>query len=74
MPTALHLLKGGDPALALAAIARQVDAGDAVRVVMLNGAPAPPLPAGVTVRRVPDELSYLALLEEIFAADQVVAW
>jgi len=32
------------------------------------------LPAGVRVQRVPDELSWDALLEQIFAADQVVTW
>jgi len=32
------------------------------------------LPAGVRVQRVPDELSWDTLLEQIFAADQVVTW
>jgi hypothetical protein len=74
MAAALHLLSRGDAALALATIARQVEAGDDVRVALLAGAPSPSLPAGVSIRRVPDELSYGELLDEIYAADHVVAW
>jgi len=74
MPRVLHLLTGADPALAVAVIARQASAGDAVTVAVLPGAAAPALPPGVTARRVPDELSYPALLDLVFDADHVVTW
>ena len=74
MATALHLLKGGDGDLAAATIARQVAAGDTVTVVALPGAAVPTLPGGIVVRRVPDELSWDALLEAMFEAEQVIAW
>jgi hypothetical protein len=74
MARVLHLLKGQDPALALAVIAQQQAAGDEVAVALLAGAPAPALPAGVTLHRVPDPLSWDALLERIFEADQVITW
>ncbi|MBI1848232.1 MAG: hypothetical protein HY294_14365 [Candidatus Rokubacteria bacterium] len=73
MPTVLHLLKAEAP-LALDVIARQLAAGDTVSVGLLEGAPEVPLPDGVTVRRVPDEVSYDALLDLIYAADQVITW
>jgi len=53
MARVLHLLKGDDPALALAVIAQQQAAGDEIGVALLPGAPAPALPAGVTLQRVP---------------------
>jgi hypothetical protein len=74
MAAALHLLTTAEPAMALATIARQLEAGDRVQVVLLSGAAAPALPAGVTVHRVPGDLSYEALLGAIYAADTVVAW
>ncbi|HEY7647697.1 MAG TPA: hypothetical protein VID04_01730 [Methylomirabilota bacterium] len=74
MAVVLHLLKGTDPGLAQATIVRQLAAGDQVKVAVLQGAPAPDLPPGVAVLRVPDDLSYEALLETIFGADQVVTW
>jgi hypothetical protein len=74
MARALHLLKGNDSGLAAATIARQIAAGETVSVVALHGAAVPTLPAGVLVRRVPDELSWDALLEAMFEADQVIAW
>lgn len=74
MDRVLHLLKGHDVALAVAVIARQVTAGDAVTVALLPGGGAPTLPPGVTARRVPDELSYRALLDLVFEADHVVTW
>lgn len=74
MSRILHLLTGGDVALAVAVIARQAAAGDAVTVALLPGTGAPVLPAGVTARRVPDELSYPALLDLVFEADHVVTW
>jgi hypothetical protein len=74
MARALHVWKGGDAALALATIERQLAAGDAVSVALLRGAAAPALPAGVPVHRVPGEWSYDRLLEAVFEADQVVTW
>ncbi|HET7341659.1 MAG TPA: hypothetical protein VFL90_09365 [Methylomirabilota bacterium] len=69
----LHLLKGADAGLALETIAQQRAAGDIVTLALLPGAALAP-PAGVTVRRVPGELSWDGLLEEIFQADQVITW
>lgn len=74
MAAVLHLLKGGDPALALAAIGQHVRAGDTVTVALLNGAPAPPLPPGVGLHRVPEDLGWDALLDRIFESDQVITW
>jgi len=73
MARVLHLLKGADGDLALEVIAQQRAAGDTVTLALLPGAALTP-PAGVTARRVPAELSWDALLEAIFEADQVVAW
>jgi hypothetical protein len=74
MARALHVLKGGDTALALATVEQQVGAGDAVTVALLPDAGAPALPRGVAVHRVPDEWSYERLLEAIFEADHVWSW
>jgi hypothetical protein len=74
MARALHVLKGGDSALALATIERQLGAGDRVTVALLSAAAAPTLPAGVAVHRVPDEWSYERLLEAVFEADHVTTW
>jgi hypothetical protein len=74
MAKALHLVKGDDVGLALATVARQLAAGDTVTVVALHGAALPSVPAGVALRRVPEELSYEQLLEAMFEADQVIAW
>jgi hypothetical protein len=74
MARALHLLKGEDPALALATIAAQLRDHDTVTVVLLHGAPAPALPAGVAVRRLSADLTHGQLLELIFASDRVIAW
>jgi hypothetical protein len=75
MTRVLHLLKGDDPDLALTVIAQQHAAGDDVAVALLPGATAPPpLPAGVAAHRVPDDLSWEALLERIFAAETVITW
>jgi hypothetical protein len=74
MARVLHLLKGDDPSLALVVIAQQRAAGDDVTVALLPGATAPALPPGVASPRVPDQLSWDALLERIFAADQVITW
>ncbi len=74
MAAVLHLIKGGDAALTAATVERQLGAGDRVRVAVLGEAPVPALPAGAEVHRVPGDWSWDRLLEEIFAADQVVAW
>jgi len=74
MATVLHLYKGGDPGLARAAIERALGAGDRVGVALLHGASLSTLPARVRIQRVPEELSWDALLEQIFAADQVITW
>ena len=70
----LHLFKGDHADVAAHVIAPQVAAGDDVTVAVLGDAVPPGLPAGVLVRRVPDDLSYEALLELIFGADAVVTW
>jgi hypothetical protein len=75
MAQALHLIKVDDPGgLAAATVARQLAAGDAVTVVALHGAVIPSLPAGTVVRRVPEDLSWDALLQAVFQADQVITW
>jgi hypothetical protein len=74
MARVLHLLKGGDPTLALTVIAQQQAAGDEVAVALLPGAPPAGLPAGLAWHRVPDDLDWEALLERIFEADQVITW
>jgi hypothetical protein len=74
MALALHVFKGGDSALALATIERQLGAGDRVTVALLSGAAPPTLPASVAVHRVPDEWSYERLLEAVFEADHVTTW
>jgi len=45
-----------------------------VTVALLPGGEAADLPAGVTVRRVPDEASWEELFDLIFEAESVVAW
>lgn len=74
MATVLHLLKSAESPLARAAIERAVDTGARVTVVLLPGAARPELPAGVTVHRVPDELSYDRLLDLIFESDHAITW
>ena len=74
MARTLHLLNGEDNALASATIARQIAAGDTVSVVALPGAHVPHLPADLTVRRAPDEISWQQVLAAMFEADQVIAW
>jgi len=73
MARVLHLLKPGDTALALEMINHQSAAGDLVTLALLPGATAA-VPPGIPARRVPEELSWEGLLEEIFEADQVIAW
>ena len=74
MGAVFHLLKGGEPSLALAAIEQQLAAGDSVSVALLHGAATPKLPEQVRVLRVPQDASYEKLLELIFESDQVVTW
>jgi hypothetical protein len=74
MARVLHLLKGDDPALALTVVAQQQAAGDDVIVALLPGTPGLTLPSGVCTLAVPGELSWEALLERIFEADQVITW
>jgi hypothetical protein len=73
MPRVLHLLRAPSD-LALAAVGAAVAGGDTVTVALLPGAAAPRLPAGVTVRRVPEEASWEELFDLIFEAETVVAW
>jgi hypothetical protein len=70
----LHLLKGDDVDLLLSVLAQQQSAGDEVTLVRLPGTVTFTPPGSVTVLRVPDDLSYEALLERIFQADQVITW
>ena len=75
MAVVLHLFKSAPSDLARATITEQLRQGDRVTLVVLEGAGANvDGPAGVTVRRVPDDLSYDTLLETMFEADQVIAW
>ena len=82
MPLVLHLLKADSDPTALNVIERQSrEPGTEVTVVLIQGA-APPLPAGLRVRRLgnesaapsPDTLTYSDLLDLIFSADQVISW
>jgi hypothetical protein len=73
MAAVLHLLKTPTP-LAVDVITRQRAAGDDVTVALLPGAGEVRLPPDLSPRRVPDQLSFDALLELIYAADQVIAW
>lgn len=74
MGRALHLVKGPDAALPLAALAQHVAAGDTVTIALLHGVPPPAVPTGVRLLRVPDDASYEKLLELIFESDQVITW
>jgi predicted transcriptional regulator len=74
MARVLHVFKGPHPGEAVAVITPQVAAGDEVTVALIGGVTPPPLPAGVSVVRVPEQASYDGFLELIFAADHVVTW
>jgi hypothetical protein len=74
MAAIVHLVKGQASPLTPAVMERQLGAGDRVTVVLLEDAEAPPRPEGVTVHRVPEELTYSQLVDLIFEADQVIAW
>jgi hypothetical protein len=73
MAHVLHLLGANDPGRALPVIAGQVAAGDRVTVAVVGG-DAPLLPPGVTVHRVPGDLSWEQLLDLVFATDQTLSW
>jgi hypothetical protein len=45
-----------------------------VTVVVLDGAPAPALPATARLRRLGHDLDHTGLLELIFSHDRVVSW
>jgi hypothetical protein len=76
MAAFLHLVKTDSAALAGAVIESNLREADArVTVVLLDGAAAPSLPAGVAVRRLaPDDLDYAGLLDLVFAHDHVITW
>ena len=74
MARVLHLWKGGSPDLVRTVVAQHVAAGDEVTVGALAGATLDGLPAGVALRRVPQDLDYDGLLDLVFAADHVVTW
>jgi hypothetical protein len=79
MAYVLHLLPRAGAPLAATVIHRDLEAGDDVAVALLadggaGGAPAPVLPDGARLHRVPADWSYEQLLEQIFAADRVVTW
>ena len=75
MPSFLHLIKGDSAALAGVVIEANLREADArVTVVLLDGAAAPSLPAGVAVRRLPGDLDYAGLLDLVFAHDHVITW
>ena len=74
MTRILHLLKGDDVELLSSVLAQQHDAGAEITLIRLPGAATFTQPGKVTVLRVPEDLSYDALLERIFASDQVVTW
>jgi hypothetical protein len=74
MATVLHLVGPNDPGAALPIMAGQLAAGDAVTVAVVGPATPSPLPPGLTVHRVPAELSWAQLLDLIFTADQTFSW
>ena len=74
MARVLHLLPRTGIPLASIAIRGDLEAGDEVTVALLADAAGDGLPDGVRQERVPSEVSYEQLLEQIFAADRVVTW
>lgn len=76
MPRHLHLVGPDAPPLAGPIIAAEAGApGATVTVALLHGAAAPVLPPAVSVVSIePGAPGYAALLELIFANDQVTAW
>jgi hypothetical protein len=75
MPRILHLFRGPDATLAVPVIETQRREPDTtVTVVLLPGATPPPLPAGITVRRLDEDCSYSELLDLVFESSHVLAW
>jgi hypothetical protein len=72
----LHLLKPDAGALAASVIETDARAADAaVTVVLLDGAPAPRLPAGARVLTLGENgLDHAALLALVFESDRVTVW
>lgn len=73
MAAVLHIVGPNDPARANEVMRGQMAAGDTVTVAVV-GVGLPALPWGVTVHRVPAELSYDQLLDLVFSVDQVISW
>ena len=71
MTRILHLLKGDDVELLSSVLAQQHGAGDEITLVRLPGAATVHAARQRHRAPVPDDLSYDALLDRIFAADQV---
>lgn len=74
MATVLHLVDDELSALASETIRAQLAAGDRLTMVRLDGAPGPAVPDGVTLHRVPGDLTYSQLLDLVFASDQIISW
>ena len=83
MAQVLHLITPPVPAHALSMIQRQSREPDTtLTVVLMQGTKAPTLPSGVLVQHLVEEssladkdtLTYSALLDLIFSADQVISW
>lgn len=76
MATFLHLVKLDSAALARVVIESNLrEAAARVTVVLLDGAPAPSLPADIAVRRLgAGDLDYAGLLDLVFAHDHVITW
>jgi hypothetical protein len=71
----LHLFTGGDASLAVPVIETQRREPDtSVTAVLWPGASPPPLPVGVTLRRLEHDCSYSDLLDLIFESTQVLTW
>lgn len=74
MARVLHLLPRAGASLAALTIRRDLEAGDDVTIALLGDAAADALPDGARLERVPTDVSYEELLEQIFAADRVITW
>jgi hypothetical protein len=75
MARVLHLLPRAGTPLAVAAIRKDLEAGDEVTVALLaERSLDPSLPTAASVHRVPSDWSYDRLLEQIFTADRVITW
>lgn len=74
MARVLHLVPRAGAPLASVVIRADLEAGDEVTVALLAGAGADALPEGASLERVPADVSYEELLEQIFAADRVITW